>query len=54
VLAFFTYIHIQNFQDLQAGSALWHGGHFLAPGIDLFQPGLLFKVFWNVLTTTDA
>jgi len=41
---------IVSFQDKQAGSALWHVNMFLAPGIDYFQPGLLVKVLWSIIT----
>ncbi|KAK0501777.1 hypothetical protein EDD18DRAFT_748896 [Armillaria luteobubalina] len=39
---------ILSFTDNQAASALWHVRTLLAPSIDTFQPGLIFKVLWNL------
>ncbi|KAK0188416.1 hypothetical protein F5146DRAFT_1055146 [Armillaria mellea] len=39
---------ILSFTDDQAASALWHVRTLLAPSIDTLQPGLVFKVMWNL------
>ncbi|KAK0466719.1 uncharacterized protein EV420DRAFT_1260875 [Desarmillaria tabescens] len=38
---------ILSFDDLRAGSALWHINMMLAPPIDAMEPGLVLKVVWH-------
>lgn len=42
--------NFSDLQDDQAGSVLWHAAMHLAPGIDYFQPSLVLKVLWEILT----
>ncbi|KAK0489400.1 hypothetical protein IW261DRAFT_412742 [Armillaria novae-zelandiae] len=45
---------ILSFDDLQAGSALWHINMMLAPALDALEPKIILKVVWRVFKRSVA